>query len=237
MVTVSGATGSLARRGRVAKFARRTAHRLADIAIVAVIGCFILGAASGTVRSAFLLWIARIWPPTYALAGDSTTRNCRWVGRLDWNPFAIVNLAASGRVTREIVEQVRWAKKLRASTVLIAAGINDLIQDDAPNDVIAFDFDVLLRNLGPEQRAVVTLIPYTSDLALSPRIDAANRSIRLLAEQRNLAVIDLNPALSENRVRKAEMTFDGIHFTDRACAAWLDMLKKRLSETAPPRPL
>jgi lysophospholipase L1-like esterase len=237
MAAVSGATGSLARRERFAKLARRTAIRLADIALIAVIGCFILGAASGAVRSAYLLWIARVWAPAYALAGDSTTRNCQWVGRLAWNPFAILNLAESGRVTREIAAQVRTAKRRGAGAVLIAAGINDLIQDDAPTDVIAFDFDILLRSLGREQRAIVTLIPYTSDSALSPRIDAANTSIRRLAEQRNIAVIDLNPALSENRVRKPEMTFDGIHFTDRACAVWLDLLKKQLSETAASKPL
>ena len=237
METVSGAMGRLAQRERVAKLARRTASRLAEIAIIAVIGCFILGAASGTVRSAFLLWIARVWPPTYALAGDSTTRNCQWIGRLAWNPFAILNLAESGRVTREIAAQVRTAKRRGAGAVLIAAGINDLIEDNAPTEIIAFDFDILLRNLGPDQRAVVTLIPYTSDVALSPRIDAANSAIRRLAERRKIAVIDLNPALSENRVRKPEMTFDGVHFTERACAAWLDLLKKQLSETAASRPL
>lgn len=238
MVTASDANGSPAKLGeRVANLIRRTAGRLAEIAVIAVLGCLVLGAASAEARSTFLLWFARVWTPTYALAGDSTTRNCTWAGRLDWNPFAIANLAASGRATREIVAQVRSAKRLGAHTVLIAAGINDLLLDDAPTDVIAFNFDVLFRNLGRDQRAIVTLIPYTSDVALSSRIDAANISIRRLAEQRNIAVIDLNPALSDNRVRRPEMTFDGIHFTERACAVWLGLLKKQLSETAAARPL
>jgi lysophospholipase L1-like esterase len=193
----------------------------------------LFGALSGTVRSAFLLvstrTIARIWPPDYVFVGDSLIENCRWRGRLSWNPIAVVNLAIGGTVIRQIVPQVGEAKKLGAKHVLISAGINDLLLDHAPQGRIEFDFDLLLRGLGRNQHAIVTLIPYTADAALSARIDAINESIRRLAERWGLTVVDLNPFLSDNRTRKPEMTNDGVHFTDRACAIWLWKIRENLN--------
>src|SRR5262249_17454333 len=149
-----------------------------------------------------------------ALVGDSLARNCKWLGFLTWNPIGIVNLAEGGAVIRQAVPQIGEARRLGAKYVLIAAGINDLILDDAPTERIKFDFDILLRELGREQRGIVTLIPYTSDSALSSRINLANSSIRRVAEHWNIEVIDLNPELSVRGTRKQEMTSDGVHLTD-----------------------
>jgi lysophospholipase L1-like esterase len=148
--------------------------------------------------------------------------------------MSIVNLAAGGAVIRQIVPQVDEARRLGAKNVLIAAGMNDLILDKAPIERIEFDFDILLRGLGPEQRAIVTLIPYTSDSALSSRIDTANSAIRRLAERRTIEVIDLNLGLSANGTRKPDMTSDGVHLTEAACSIWREMLLRKLNETSPP---
>ena len=203
------------------------------LACIGCIACFVLGALSGTVRSAFLLvctrTIARISPPDYAFVGDSLTRDCRWLGRVTWNPIRGVNLAVGGSVIRQIAAQVGEAEKLGAKHVLIAAGINDLILDHAPKERIEFDFDLLLRGLGRNQHAIVTLIPYTSDAAYSSRIDATNELIKSLAGHRSLTVLDMNSYLSSNGTRKPEMTNDGVHFSDQACAIWSREIRKNLN--------
>jgi lysophospholipase L1-like esterase len=196
--------------------------------------CLLTFAASGTIRSA--VWIvatrgiAHLVPPDYALVGDSRVLDCRWIGRLSWNPLAIVNLAVGGTVLRQIQPQVDEAKALRAKYTIIAGGINDLLIDNAPTSRIAFDFALLMRGLGENQTGVVTLIAYTADPALSQRIDEANTLLSGLAKERTLAVIDLNGVLAHDGVLKPEMTYDGRHFTDRACDVWVGMLRITLSE-------
>jgi len=196
--------------------------------------CLLIFAGSGTIRSAVWLVatraIARLVPPDYALVGDSRVLDCRWVGRLSRNPLAIANLAVGGTVLRQIQPQGSEAKALGAKYVIIAGGVNDLLIDNAPISQIAFDFALLLRDLGEAQAGVITLIAYTSNPALSPRIDEANAQLSRLAKGRMLATIDLNGALAQNGVLRPEMTYDGVHFTDRACVVWAAMLRDALSE-------
>jgi GDSL-like Lipase/Acylhydrolase family len=210
---------------------------LFQIVCMASFACLALGSQSSTLRYAFSLVlsreVARVWAPNYALVGDSLAQNCKWQGHLTWNPIDVANLAESGAVIRQAVPQITEARRLGVKYILIAAGINDLLLDNAPTERIEFDFDILLRALGREQRGIVTLIPYTSDGALTPRINSANSSIRRLAERRSVGVIDLNPELSARGVRKSEMTSDGVHLTDAACSIWREMLLRRLNQTSP----
>jgi hypothetical protein len=43
-------------------------------------------------------------------------------------------------------------------------------------------------------------------------------------------VLDLNPHVSLNGVRRAEMSDDGVHFTPRANAVWIAALREKLSD-------
>jgi lysophospholipase L1-like esterase len=182
---------------------------------------------SGTLRATYVSAvdrkIASIWPPEYAFVGDSLTANCNW--RWELGTFSIINLAVGGTSIRDIAHQLIQALALKAEFVFIEGGINDVILDSAPVDRIASDFGTLLGEIPLHQKAVVTLIPFVSYHLLSDRIEAANSAIKSLVETRRLPIVDLNPKLASEGVRKGEMTTDGIHFTEKACAIWADEIR------------
>lgn len=202
------------------------------LAAIAVASFVIL---DGSVRRAFLFALfkrlAQKFPPAYAIVGDSLATQCDWrsLGR---HPLDVINLAKGGATIKEIAGQVLEAGATGAKCVVVDGGLNDLLFDEAPIEQIEYDFRALLRRIGPQTRAIVTLMPHVADLALAPRIDAANRVVRALAEERGFAIVDLNPRLSANGARKLEMTDDGLHFTPLACAIWVDAVREAASSEA-----
>lgn len=204
------------------------------LAVGALVCLVAIGVASfvlvdGSVRRAFLIAVFRRlaprFSPTYAIVGDSLATQCDW-RRIGRRPLDVVNLARGGATIKEIAGQVLEAGAIGAQCMIIDGGLNDLLLDEAPIQQIEYDFRALLRRIGVDRRAIVTLMPYVADPALAPRIDAANGVIRALAEQRGFAIIDLNSKLSSDGARRAEMTDDGLHFSPLACAIWVEAVRE-----------
>jgi lysophospholipase L1-like esterase len=180
--------------------------------------------------------VARAWPFSYVVVGDSLTGECPWKWAFGLSPVAVANLAAAGADLRRITRQVELARDFRPQIMLISGGINDLLNHEASLDAIRHDFGLLLRRLGKQQKSVVTLIPYISDQNFTDRIMAANKAIAELSVRRGVPVIDINPFLSIDGVRRPEMTTDGIHFSALACHSWIEVVKSRLTATDRPVP-
>jgi lysophospholipase L1-like esterase len=193
---------------------------------------------SGTIRSYIPVLIdrqvARAWSFTYVVVGDSLAVECPWKWAFGLSPVAVANLAAAGSDFRRISRQIELAQDLWPQIILISGGINDLINYEAPLDQIRYDFALLLRRLGKEQKSVVTLIPYISDRNFTDRITAANNVIAELSSQRRIPVVDMNPFISVDGVRRPEMTTDGIHLSALACRSWIAVVKSRLAATNRP---
>lgn len=186
------------------------------------------GGARRAVVIALFKRLARLYPPRYAIVGDSLAAQCDWriLGR---HPLDVVNLAVGGATIKEISGQIVQAGAIGATRLVIDGGLNDLLFDEAPIEQIEYDFRALLRRIGAGTQAIVTLMPHVADPALAPRIDEANRLIRTLAEGRGLEALDLNPQLSAKGARRPEMTDDGLHFTPLACAIWVEAVRQRFS--------
>jgi lysophospholipase L1-like esterase len=199
-----------------------------------------LGLISGTIRSSIPTLIdrqlARVWPFTYVVVGDSLAALCPWKWSFGISPVAVANLAASGSDIRGMIHQIDLADQFRAQVILISGGLNDLISYEAPLDAIRHDFALLLRHLRKEQKSVVTLMPYISNANFADRITAANEVIAELSWQRGMPVIDINSSLSVGGVRRPEMTTDGIHFSALACRTWIAVVKSRLAALNWPAP-
>jgi len=163
--------------------------------------------------------VAKLYRPELALIGDSLAERCSW-RKLGATPFSVVNLAKGGDVLRQIVPQADDARRMGARTVLVSGGTNDLIVDRAPVAHIAFDFELLMRALDQVPRKVVTLVPYTSNLALNRNHDAANAEIRRIATEMNADVVDINAETAKDGLLKPDMTDDGIHFNSHGCETW-----------------
>jgi hypothetical protein len=71
--------------------------------------------------------VARAWPFSYVVVGDSLTGECPWKWAFGLSPVAVANLAAAGADLRRITRQVELARDFRPQIMLISGGINDLI--------------------------------------------------------------------------------------------------------------
>jgi hypothetical protein len=169
--------------------------------------------------------VARIWPVKFAFVGDSLTADCGLRWRLARFPFDTISFARGGADIRAVARQVDLATSVRASLLFVAAGVNDVLLDHASTEQVNYDFSLLLGRIPNYQRTVITLIPYISDKSKAVKITAANNAISRLAAVRRISIIDLNPILSSDGVRRPEMTTDGVHFTEAACAIWAAMIK------------
>jgi GDSL-like Lipase/Acylhydrolase family len=201
----------------------------------------VLGLMSGRIRSYIPVLIdrqvAHAWPFTYAVVGDSLAAECPWKWTFGFSPVAVANLAAAGADLRQITRQIELAHDLRPQIMLISGGLNDLINYEAPLDEIRYDFALLLRRVGKQQKSIVTLIPYISDRNFMDRITAANAAIAELSLKHGISVLDINPLLSAGGVRRPEMTSDGIHLSALACQTWIAAVKSRLAATNGPAPM
>src|SRR3984893_18658451 len=69
----------------------------------------VLGLMSGTIRSYVSMLIdrqvARAWPFTYAVVGDSLAAECPWKWSFGLSPLAVTNLAVRGADIRDITQK------------------------------------------------------------------------------------------------------------------------------------
>jgi lysophospholipase L1-like esterase len=193
-------------------------------------GALIVLADSGA-RRAFRIAlhrrVARLRPPRVAIVGDSLTAQCDWRS-LGSRPFDVLRLALGGATLKDIGAQIVEARMMGARCFVIDGGLNDLLFDAAPLAQIEHDFRALLRRLPEDAGGVFMLAPHVADTAQAPRIDAANRLMRALAEARGLAVVDLQPRLSDGGARRPEMTNDGLHFSPLAATVWVEAARESL---------
>jgi lysophospholipase L1-like esterase len=172
--------------------------------------------------------LARIFPPRLVIVGDSLAEQPDW-GKLAGRPLGALNFARGGATLKEIGAQIVAARAHAAPWLLIDGGLNDLLFDEAPLEQLDHDFRALLRRIGPGQRAIYTLMPHVGDARHAPRIDAANAHFAGLCAERGIRVVDLNPMVSDKGARRAEMSYDGLHFSRAADAVWLAALRETLA--------
>jgi len=165
---------------------------------------------------------------TIAIVGDSLAASCPF-GNLSRRPFDVVSLAKGGARLAHIAGQLERAQRSCARLFIIDGGLNDLLGGAAPLRDIERDFRGLLQVLNPGAPAIFTLMPYVAESEVAPRIDAANAMMAEHCRERGVEVLDLNPHVSLNGVRRAEMSEDGLHFTPRANAVWIAALREKLS--------
>jgi len=142
----------------------------------------------------------------------------------------VINLAKGGARLADIAGQLERAQRNGARRFIIDGGLNDLFRAAAPIQDVERDFRRLLQVLDPDASAIFTLMPYIAQREAAPRIDAANAMMAELCRGRGIEVLDLNPRVSLNGARRAEMSDDGVHFTPRANAVWIAALREKLSD-------
>lgn len=194
-----------------------------------------LSLTDGGIRRAFQFALAKRFgapfTPEVIVVGDSLAAACPW-RKLFRSPFATLNLAEGGATIKEIAGQVYRARAIPAPWLLINGGLNDLLFDAATPEQIEADYRALFRRVDTGRKVAVTLMPYIADPEQSGRIAAANVILSQLCAERGYAVIDLNPEIAREGVRKPDMTPDGLHFSSKAEAVWLEVARGLLRAQA-----
>lgn len=163
-----------------------------------------------------------------AVVGDSLAAGCPF-RTLSCRRFKVINLAKGGARLADIAGQLERAQRNGARRFIIDGGLNDLLSA-APIRDIERDFRGVLQVLDPGASAIFTLMPYVAQKDAASRIDAANAMMTELCRDRGVVALDLNPQVSLNGVRRAEMSDDGLHFTPRANAVWIAAIREKLSD-------
>lgn len=97
--------------------------------------------------------------------------------------------------------------------------MNDILSGKFEKEKFRQDYKNLIEEaLGVSENVIITLIPWTSQK--NPDIGKANDIITELLLDYDVAVIDLNPQISENRMLLDSFTTDGVHPNERALQVW-----------------
>lgn len=165
------------------------------------------------------------------MLGDSLTAAGEWREWLDGADAA--NRGIDGDRTDDALARLDTVTTARPHTVFVMLGTNDLASG-RPVDAVLADYRRIVEALRASGAAVV--VQSTLECARArcgDRVDAIrrlNEGLRVLAGESGADWLDLNATMAtpEAGLRTA-YTWDGVHLTADGYAAWLALLRPRLS--------
>ena len=161
--------------------------------------------------------------------GDSITAAGPWAEAFPGR--AVVNAGIPGNTTRDLLERLDALPIRHQSTVVLMAGINDILRGEEPAPVAARLLQVRRALLvrGAARVVVVATLPCDS-VRWGPRclvpVQELNRRIRLgvpLADW-----LDLTPAVRDSAGLRPALTVDGLHLSPAGYRLWLKQLRPML---------
>lgn len=165
--------------------------------------------------------------------GNSITYGGNWSELLGRE--RVVNRGIGGDNTVGMLHRMQYVYQLTPKYCFIMAGINDLYAD-APVGTIISNYSRILDTL--QKHRIIPVIQSTLHVnpkwkrAAEKNVQVADLNSRLkeLAEERNIAFIDVNAVLSSGATLRDEFTTDGVHLTAAAYARWRDLLLSFIGE-------
>jgi lysophospholipase L1-like esterase len=161
--------------------------------------------------------------------GDSITAAGPWAEAFPGR--AVVNAGIPGNTTRDLLERLDALPIRHQSTVVLMAGINDILRGEEPAPVAARLLQVRRALLvrGAARVVVVATLPCDS-VRWGPRclvpVQELNRRIRLgvpLADW-----LDLTPAVRDGAGLRPDLAVDGLHLSPAGYRLWLSQLRPML---------
>ena len=146
------------------------------------------------------------------MLGDSLSDHGRWAELGDWR---VANRGLGGDTVAMAAARVGT---LPEGPVALMVGINDLGRSRSV-DAVAADYDALLDRLGDRPVIVQSVLG-----PASLPVTELNGRLRALAEARGHSWLDLTPVLGHPI--RPDYTYDGIHLTAPAYAAWAQALRE-----------
>lgn len=164
--------------------------------------------------------------PPLILLGDSITAAGPW--RQAFPQRMVVNAGIPGDTSADLLARLDSLPPLAGSTVVLMAGINDILQD-RPAAAVADRLLAVRRGLlerGAARVVVMATLPCEA-ARWGPRCLAAVAELNrcLLKPLPAADVLDLRPALSDAGGLRRAMGIDGLHLNEAAYRIWIQRLK------------
>ena len=163
------------------------------------------------------------------MMGDSIT-----AGAFSWSELlgreSVGNRGIGGDTTRDLAARTEGVIRLKPEVVFVMSGINDLRYGADTEQTIEAHKQLISRLEGNGIRLVIQSILYTDKRELNEKVTTVNRALRLITEEKKITFLDLNAALSADRMLKKSFTYDGLHLNGPAYRVWADQVEGYLKE-------
>ena len=161
------------------------------------------------------------------MIGDSLTAHARIEEMFP--EASIANRGLGGDTIQGALDRLPGILELEPSRALILMGHNDIFFDNPPDEIVTRFEQLIARLQAADVEPVLQSIIICGDnpVCTPARRKAAaevNTRLERLAEERGIAFVDLNPALTDRNGLKSEMTWDGIHLAARGNREWRDAI-------------
>jgi lysophospholipase L1-like esterase len=169
---------------------------------------------------------------TVVMLGDSITEEGDWGALLPGHDVA--NRGYPGFTTEELVEAAEAVAEAEPAVVFVLTGTND-IRDGRTAGWTEAQLSEMLDHfdrVAPETSLVLQTILPRADAP--DQVAVANESIRQIASDRGIPVLDLHPAFDNGAggLRPSDTT-DGIHLADPGYRRWAGLVAELLASADP----
>lgn len=172
------------------------------------------------------------------LLGNSLTERGHWDDIL--NRSDVANRGIGSDVTEGYIHRMNFVFNLQPKVCFIEGGVNDLGRN-IPQETIIKNLAILVDTLqGKGITPVLNTVTYLADnyTSFDPdsfnlRIKNLNHAIGLLAKQKNVSLIDLNPKISDGKFLLRQFAIkDGIHYTAETYSLWKEAILNILNQNS-----
>lgn len=181
--------------------------------------------------------VAQVKPLKYVFIGDSITKaGNNWGWELERNPAISKNLAVNGYTTKQIRAKLSEALGYNPRYIFILAGTNDSRNKNITVEQTINEYELLLDTFtGHNSQPVITLVPLQSQSfeSANVKVKQINQALSQIANERQIALIDLNPVVAPDGYLLAQYSNDGVHFTEAAYQVWRNKINNFLTQANP----
>ena len=161
--------------------------------------------------------------------GDRYSAENRWVDILaEQTGWELLNAGANGREIPRTPNAIRLLSEYAPADVfLVMLGTNDLLQGASALEA-ATQMEAFLNQLLPSCKNILLVAPPPMKRGAWVPSDALVKESILLAEEYETLALKLHIPFADSRGWNIELSFDGIHFTEKGHRTFANQLMQRL---------
>ncbi|MEZ9069281.1 SGNH/GDSL hydrolase family protein [Vibrio atlanticus] len=162
--------------------------------------------------------------------GDSITEWAPWADI--FRDVSMVNRGLAGDTTTGMLRRIDTTLNVNPKLVCFMAGINDLAQGYDVDHIYQNYIDILKVWQENDIQILVQSTLYVGSKlqGLNPSVELLNSKISEHCTQQGIMFLDVNSALSPNKLLSNEYSCDDLHLNAKAYQTWAEVLQPTIAE-------